>query len=88
MQAPFARAGGGARMHVGRAGGPGARMGEKGLGPGICGRVSGGCADRGAVQMWGEAGEFGNVMVPELLHTGHQFRFEIPKFHILIIKLD
>ncbi len=42
----------------------------------------------GAVQMWAEAGEFGNGMVPEQLQTGHRFRFEIPKFHAFTIKLN
>jgi hypothetical protein len=51
--------------------------------------VAGGSGMRrwGAVQMWAEAGEFGNGMVPEQLQTGHRFRFEIPKFHVLTIKL-
>ena len=40
------------------------------------------------MQMWAEAGEFGKGMVPEQLQTGHRFRFEIPKFHALTIKLN
>lgn len=38
--------------------------------------------------MWEEAIEFGKRMVPKQLHAWHRFRFEIPEFHVLTIKLN